>query len=61
MLGAGLGGVLLDHASITATFVGGAVLLVAASILVGTGARLRRNSNESQSDEAVVAASPSFH
>ncbi|HEV7299868.1 MAG TPA: MFS transporter [Tepidisphaeraceae bacterium] len=60
MLGAGLGGLLLDHASITATFVGGAVLLVAASVLVGTGARLRRDSNESQSDEAVAAAVPSF-
>lgn len=41
MLGAGFGGLLLDHLSVTATFVGGAVLLLGSAIVVGTGGRLR--------------------
>jgi len=41
MLGGGLGGLLLDGVSITATFVGSAVLLVAASVSVGNGKRIR--------------------
>lgn len=45
MLGAALGGVLLDHLSITATLIGGAVMLAVSSIVVGDGGRLnpRRN------------------
>ena len=35
MLGAGFGGVLLDHLSIVATFIGSAVLLAIASVTVG--------------------------
>jgi predicted MFS family arabinose efflux permease len=35
MLGAGFGGLLLDHLSIAATFIGSAVLLVIASVAVG--------------------------
>jgi predicted MFS family arabinose efflux permease len=45
MLGAALGGVLLDHLSVTATFIGGAILLVAATIIVGDGRRLRPEYN----------------
>jgi predicted MFS family arabinose efflux permease len=41
MLGASLGGVLLDHFSVVATFVGGSALLLLASITVGSGHRLR--------------------
>jgi predicted MFS family arabinose efflux permease len=41
MAGASLGGVLLDHFSIASTFVGGASLLVLASLTVGSGHRLR--------------------
>jgi predicted MFS family arabinose efflux permease len=41
MLGAALGGVLLDHYSVAATFVGGTALLLLASIAVGSGHRLR--------------------
>src|SRR3954453_6920834 len=41
MVGAALGGYLLDALSVGATFVGGALLLVASSCLVGTGRRLR--------------------
>lgn len=41
MLGAGLGGLLLDHLSIAATMVGAALLLAAAGTLVGSGAQLR--------------------
>ena len=37
MLGAGFGGVLLDHFSIAATFIGSAVLLAIASVAVGNG------------------------
>ena len=36
MLGAGFGGLLLDHLSIAATFIGSAVLLVIASVAVGS-------------------------
>ena len=42
MLGAGFGGVLLDHFSIAATFIGSAVLLAIASVTVG-GAYPPRN------------------
>ena len=41
MLGASFGGLLLDHFSIAATLVGGTVLLVAASLIVGRGERLK--------------------
>jgi len=37
MLGGAVGGFLLDHVSIVATFIGGAVLLVLASLAVRTG------------------------
>jgi predicted MFS family arabinose efflux permease len=40
MLGAALGGVLLDHFSVVATFVGGTALLLLASLAVGSGRRL---------------------
>ena len=35
MLGAGFGGLLLDHLSIAATFIGSAVLLAIASVAAG--------------------------
>ena len=41
MLGAALGGLLLDHLSIAATLLGGTALLVLASFIVGNGDRLR--------------------
>ncbi len=41
MLGAALGGVLLDHLSIMATLLGGAAMLAASSIIVGNGRRLK--------------------
>jgi predicted MFS family arabinose efflux permease len=41
MLGAALGGVLLDHLSITATLIGGALMLGISSIVVGGGGRLK--------------------
>jgi predicted MFS family arabinose efflux permease len=37
MLGAAFGGLLLDHISVAATFGGGTVLLVLASLVVGNG------------------------
>ena len=40
MLGAAFGGLLLDHISVAATFMGGAVLLVLASLTVGNGIRI---------------------
>lgn len=40
MIGAELGGTLLDHYSIGATFLGGAALLVLSAIVVGNGKRL---------------------
>lgn len=41
MLGAGLGGLLLDHLSIGTTMVGAAVLLAAAGTVVGSGRHLQ--------------------
>jgi hypothetical protein len=41
MLGAAFGGLLLDRASISATWVGGAALLALASLAAGSGSRLR--------------------
>jgi predicted MFS family arabinose efflux permease len=41
MLGAAFGGLLLDHLSIAATLVGGAMLLVLSSLKVGDGSRIR--------------------
>ncbi|MFQ1780188.1 hypothetical protein ACK37A_16100 [Aeromonas veronii] len=40
-LGAAVGGWLLDSLSISATFMGSALLLTAASMVVGNGSRLR--------------------
>ncbi|USX25956.1 MFS transporter [Oxalobacteraceae bacterium OTU3CINTB1] len=45
MLGAALGGVLLDHLSIMATLIGGAAMLAASSIIVGNGGRLKPRGN----------------
>lgn len=44
MLGAAFGGLLLDHISVAATVVGGALLLVLASQTVGNGNRIRPDS-----------------
>lgn len=44
MLGAGAGGLLLDHLSIAATMVGGAALLACGSLTVGSGRRLAQAS-----------------
>jgi hypothetical protein len=41
MLGAAFGGLLLDHLSIAATLMGGAMLLVLSSLKVGDGSRIR--------------------
>lgn len=41
MLGAGLGGVLLDHLSLNATWLAGALMLLLAALVVGSGRRLR--------------------
>lgn len=41
MLGAAFGGLLLDHLSISGTFIGGAMLLVCAARITGRGDRLQ--------------------
>jgi predicted MFS family arabinose efflux permease len=41
MIGAALGGVLLDHLSIMATLIGGAAMLGMSAIIVGNGGRLK--------------------
>ncbi|MFM0348795.1 MFS transporter [Paraburkholderia sp. RL17-347-BIC-D] len=41
MVGAELGGTLLDHYSIGATFIGGAALLILSAIVIGSGRRLQ--------------------
>ena len=40
MLGAALGGLVLDRISIAATFIAGAILLVFASLIIGKGDRI---------------------
>ena len=58
MLGAAFGGLLLDHISVAATFVGGAVLLVLASLTIGNGHRIRSRSsynNETSSNPIEVS------
>jgi predicted MFS family arabinose efflux permease len=44
MLGASLGGLLLDHISVAATLVGGTMLLLLAAMIVGNGERVRQSS-----------------
>ncbi len=59
MLGAGLGGLLLDHGSIAATMVGSAALLAAAAIVVGDGTKLGRATSPREggrSDGSMAAA-----
>jgi predicted MFS family arabinose efflux permease len=41
MLGGAFGGYLLDTFSVGATFIGGATLLFAAALVIGTGERIR--------------------
>jgi len=41
LLGAAFGGVLLDHVSIAATLIGGSILLVLASLIIGNGDRIK--------------------
>jgi hypothetical protein len=41
MLGAAFGGLLLDHISIAATLIGGTILLTLASLIVGSGDRIK--------------------
>jgi predicted MFS family arabinose efflux permease len=57
LLGAAIGGVLLDHVSITATFAVGAALLVGASLLVGRarGAAGARSPDDAGNDAAREA------
>lgn len=45
MLGGAFGGLLLDHISVTATFIGGAVLLLLASLTIGSGKRIEASSS----------------
>jgi hypothetical protein len=60
MLGGALGGFLLDHVSITATFAGGASLLVLAALIVGHGARIQPT-NASASSTVSANARGSAH
>ncbi|HEX8281064.1 MAG TPA: hypothetical protein VF551_06785, partial [Chthoniobacterales bacterium] len=48
MLGAAFGGLLLDHVGIAATFIGGTVLLVVGSVIVGNGERITERTNSRQ-------------
>jgi predicted MFS family arabinose efflux permease len=58
MLGATFGGFLLDHVSIAATFVGGAALLIASSLIVGTGDRIRPRGEQFVRDDSPPSAVP---
>jgi predicted MFS family arabinose efflux permease len=59
MLGAGLGGLLLDHLTIVATMIGSATLLAAGAVLVGDGTKLggtRSPRGDAQFDGLITAA-----
>jgi predicted MFS family arabinose efflux permease len=58
MLGAAFGGFLLDHVSIAATFIGGAALLIASSLIVGTGDRIRPSLERIVRDDSSPCAVP---
>ena len=60
MLGAALGGLLLDHLSIAATLIGGAVLLAIASLTIGNGDRIKPvpvNASVTPSLDEIASAS----
>ncbi|MDB5798842.1 MAG: putative transporter [Paucimonas sp.] len=61
MLGAAFGGLLLDHIAIQATFIGGATLLVLASVTAHFGSRLERSApaNASVAERAAGAGKDS--
>ena len=59
MLGAALGGVLLDHLSIAATLIGGALMLGISSIIVGDGARLQPRGPSDRCGTVEVSAAAS--
>ena len=44
MLGGAFGGLLLDHISVAATFIGGTALLLMASLIIGSGERIQSGS-----------------
>ena len=44
MLGGAFGGLLLDHISVAATFIGGTALLLLASLIIGSGERIHPSS-----------------
>ena len=44
MLGGAFGGLLLDHISVAATFIGGTALLLLASLIIGSGERIQPSS-----------------
>ena len=48
MLGGAFGGLLLDHISIAATFIGGTALLLLASLIIGSGERIQPSSSSSR-------------
>jgi predicted MFS family arabinose efflux permease len=53
MSGAALGGLLLDHASIAATLLGGATLLVLGSLVVGNGDRIKRQATSAPAPQTA--------
>lgn len=60
MLGAALGGLLLDHLSITATFIGDAVLLGLVSSSVSNGNGPTRKDKAAAQDSEAVKLGPLF-
>jgi predicted MFS family arabinose efflux permease len=53
LLGAAFGGVLLDHGSIAATMIGGSILLILASLVIGNGDRIKPPMTSGAGDYAV--------
>lgn len=58
MLGGAFGGLLLDHISVGATFIGGSILLVFASLVVGRGPRIQPSTVESHRTRSDLGSLP---
>ncbi len=58
MLGGAFGGLLLDHISVAATFIGGSVLLIFASLVVGMGPRIQPSTSGNHPTRSDLSGLP---
>ncbi|HVC91324.1 MAG TPA: MFS transporter [Acidobacteriaceae bacterium] len=58
MLGGAFGGLLLDHISVAATFIGGSILLILASLVLGRGPRIQPSALEYHRTRSDLSSLP---